>query len=114
MIRALFLKPDAKVQPNVTTEELPDLLAIENGLLWVDLALPGESERPVLKDVFDFHALALEDCFDHRIESPKIDDYGRSLFIVPQSVAFYGPAERLELVEVDIFLGPNYVVTVRQ
>ncbi len=64
--------------------------------------------------MFEFHPLAIEDCFDGRVETPKVDDYGAYLFIVTQSVRYTGPLERLQLNELGLFLGENYVVSVHQ
>jgi len=63
--------------------------------------------------VFAFHPLAIDDCYNERVDTPKIDDYGAYLFIVAQSVGYASRTERLQLAEVDVFLGPNYVVSVR-
>jgi magnesium transporter len=62
-------------------------------------------------DTFGFHPLAIEDCFNGRVETPKVDDYESYLFIVAQSIGYEQQDRQLEISEVDIFLGKNYVVT---
>ena len=83
------------------------------GVLWYRLTHDDETSRHVLNDVFDFHPLAIDDCFNSRVDTPKIDDYGAYLFIVAQSVQFAQTDHVLSLNELDIFLGKNYVVTVQ-
>jgi len=62
----------------------------------------------------NFPALLRCGATNSRTETPKVDDYTDYLFIVAQSVVYGSPTDRLELTEVDIFLGPNYVVTLRK
>jgi magnesium transporter len=59
---------------------------------------------------FDLHELAVEDA-RHGHQRPKIDEYGDSLFAVLHNVAAAG--EELKLGEVDLFVGRNYVLSVR-
>ena len=60
-------------QPAV--EKLPDLLEAENVDLWVDLENPAPEESEILRSVFNFHELAVEDCTQTDIEEAKLDDY---------------------------------------
>jgi magnesium transporter len=113
MIRAHFLNQSGQVDRIDNLGSLPDLLAVKGGVVWVDIAGDGGNERHLLSQTFHVHQLAIDDCFNGRVDTPKIDDYGSYLFIVAQSIAFYSRFERLELVEVDLFLGQNYLVTVR-
>lgn len=91
-----------------------NVIESKNGVLWVDLA-PEDDALPVLQDAFHFHPLAIEDATNNRTETPKVDDYTDYLFIVAQSVVYGGGADdRLDITEVDLFLGRNYVVTIRK
>ena len=113
MIRAVFRAADAGLRKDVPPAEFSDLLQQPGGVLWVDIAFADASERAVLDRVFHLHQLAIDDCFNGRVDTPKIDDYGDHLFIVAQSIAYRSRTERLELIEVDMFLGGGYLVTVR-
>jgi len=98
-------------------DERPDtpleaLLAAADGVVWVDMTGPTDADVAVLRDVFHFHPLAIEDA-THREQRPKIDEYGSYIFLtvhVPEA----GLAADGEVVldEVDIFAGSGYVVTV--
>ncbi|HEY2334233.1 MAG TPA: magnesium/cobalt transporter CorA [Solirubrobacterales bacterium] len=82
-----------------------------SGLRWVNIELPGALERAWLEDNFDFHALDLEDVLS-RNQRPKIDVYDDYLFIVLHFPIFDPAAGRLGTGELDLFVGPGYVVTI--
>jgi magnesium transporter len=80
------------------------------GLRWVNIERPGALERAWLEEHFDFHALDLEDVLS-RNQRPKIDVYDGYLFIVLHLPVFDRNAGRLGTGELDLFVGPDYVVT---
>jgi len=84
------------------------------GLLWVDLFIHGEADAAVLKDVFHFHPLTIEDCVSPHVDPAKIDDHGDYLFVVVQALDEYHPDAEIRSIEVDFYLGPNYVVSCRR
>jgi len=84
------------------------------GLLWVDLFIHGEADVAVLKDVFHFHPLTIEDCVSPHVDPAKIDDHGDYLFVVVQALDEYHPDAEIRSIEVDFYLGPNYVVSCRR
>ncbi len=94
-----------------TLEKLPVLLEADNIDVWVDLETPTPEESEVLRSVFDFHELAIEDCIETDIGEPKLDDYEDYLFIVTHSVFFQREKLSFDIVELDLFFGKNYVVT---
>ena len=94
-----------------TVEKLPDLLEAENVDLWVDLENPTPEESEILRSVFNFHELAVEDCTQTDIEEAKLDDYEDYLFIVTHSVFFKWEQLKFEIIELDLFFGKNFVVT---
>jgi len=84
------------------------------GLLWVDLFIHSEADVAVLKDVFHFHPLTIEDCVSPHVDPAKIDDHGDYLFVVVQALDEYHPDAEIRSIEVDFYLGPNYVVSCRR
>jgi magnesium transporter len=64
-----------------------------------------------MQEEFDLHALAVEDA-RHGHQRPKIEEYGDLLFVVMNTVEVVG--DELKLGEIDIFVGRNYVLSVRQ
>ncbi|MBI2200703.1 MAG: magnesium/cobalt transporter CorA [Armatimonadetes bacterium] len=90
---------------------LQGLLAKKEGALWLDLPGPADEDVRVLRDIFNFHPLAIEDSTKQG-QRPKIEEYEGYLFITIHAVR--GGSKRstdVSLDEIDIFFGPGYVVT---
>ena len=90
----------------------PDRAEVEARLhdgrfFWLDLHSPGEAEFALLRDVFRFHELALEDSEDFH-QRPKLEDYDDFVFLVVYGAV---PDEDL-LVEVHCFYSERFLVTV--
>jgi magnesium transporter len=99
-------------QPAAPEPQQPNVEQIEsNGLRWVNIEWPGSLERTWLEEHFEFHALDLEDVLS-RNQRPKIDVYDEYLFIVLHLPVFDTKAGRLGTGELDLFVGPDYVVTI--
>jgi magnesium transporter len=89
----------------------PELLREpEEAFHWIDLEDPSIKEASILEDPFHFHPLAIEDCLAE-VHHPKVDDYDAYLFIILHGIRFDAPTDQFITRELDIFLGPNYLVT---
>ncbi len=92
----------------------PDAPRIEvldaEGLRWINIERPRPVERVWLEEHFDFHALDYEDVFS-RNQRPKVDEYDDYLFVVLHFPRFDKAVGRLNAAELDVFVGPDYVVT---
>jgi magnesium transporter len=105
--RGELLAPAAPPEP-----QTPNVEQIEaEGLRWVNIEHPGPLERAWLEEHFEFHALDLEDVLS-RNQRPKIDVYDEYLFIVLHFPIFDHAAKRLGAGELDVFVGPEFVVTI--
>ena len=92
--------------------DLPAFLAGETkgGLVWVDLVGPTDDDVALMRDVFGFHPLAIEDTRNFR-QRPKIEAYNGYLFAILNPAALEkGPDVTFH--ELDVFVGAHYVVTV--
>src|SRR6476646_5060291 len=99
-------------QPAAPEPQSPNVEQIDSsGLRWVNIERPGGPEREWLQENFDFHALDLEDVLS-RNQRPKIDVYDDYLFIVLHLPVFDPAVGRLGTGELDLFVGPDYVVTI--
>jgi magnesium transporter len=79
--------------------------------VWVALSEPSAETLGELQEQFGLHPLAVEDaCHGH--ERPKVEEFGDSLFVVLHMIELDGANFRVG--EVDIFTGPNYVLSVRR
>jgi magnesium transporter len=81
-----------------------------NGLTWVDIIHAGEEEIEFLRRNYGFHPLHLEDTLS-KIQRPKIDDADDYTFIVMHFPVYSKLVKITTPSEVDIFLGPSYVIT---
>jgi len=91
-------------------EDLSELLARTDGLVWVDVPTWDEEAFTVLSEVFCFHPLAIKDCME-RNHVPKVHVYPGYVFLVLHA-PFAGKAGHVHYIELDQFVGPNYLVTV--
>jgi magnesium transporter len=93
-------------------EKLKLALAEPAGLLWVNLERPDEAEaNTILKDVFNFHPLSIEDCLSTGYQPPKVDDFGNSIFLIIHALHPGKELSVMETHELNLFLGKNYLVT---
>jgi magnesium transporter len=79
--------------------------------VWVALRDAIDDELTEMQEEFDLHPLAVEDA-RHGHQRPKIEEYGDLLFVVVNTVEVVG--DELKIGEVDIFVGRNFVLSVRQ
>jgi magnesium transporter len=85
-------------------------LISHEGLRWLQIEEPSSLERAWLAEHFDFHPLDLEDVTS-RNQRPKLDEYPDYLFIVLHFPIFDKQVGRLNAGELDLFVGPDYVIT---
>ena len=91
-----------------TPESLRD--APEGTLHWIDLEDPTIKESSILEDPFHFHPLAIEDTLAE-VHHPKLDDYDTYVYLIVHGMRFDAPTDQFITRELDVFLGPNYLVT---
>jgi magnesium transporter len=96
---------------DIEIARIPEYLQKPNCFVWVTLHEPAAAELDDMKRIFGLHPLAVEDAQAGH-QRPKIEEYGTSLFSVlhiverrPNGGEFHGG-------ELEIFAGPNYVVSV--
>ena len=109
--RLMYRSSDGRIAWAEDDGILREALADKDGMVWLDLTVRSEVDASVLRDVFAFHELTIEDCVSPRVDPARIDDYGDYLFLIVQAITGYEPGEELEPVEVDFYLGQNYVVS---
>lgn len=78
---------------------------------WVDLVQPTEAEILALGSEFGFHPLDLEDCRKQG-QRQKVERYHDYAFLVLLFPVYNRQSREIESGEIDIFIGPNYVVSV--
>src|ERR671919_2102854 len=79
---------------------------------WIGLYEPTEEEFDSIRREFELHELAVEDAI-HAHQRPKIEVFGDMVFIVLKTARYVDPTEVITLGEILIFLGHDYIITVR-
>ena len=81
-----------------------------SGLRWIHIEEPRLAHREWLEQRFSFHPLDFEDVYS-RNQRPKLDSYDDYIFIVLHFPFFEKSTGRLLSAELDLFIGPDYVIT---
>jgi magnesium transporter len=80
--------------------------------VWIGLYEPTEEEFDSLRREFELHPLAVEDAI-HAHQRPKVEVYDEMVFLVLKTARYVDPTEVIELGEVLVFLGDDFLITVR-
>jgi magnesium transporter len=96
---------------NCNAADISELRIEDHNVVWADVSDPTSQDFDDLAEEFGFHHLSIEDCRSEH-QRPKVEEYPGYYFIVLYEAELAGPADRLELRELNIFLGRNYLVTV--
>lgn len=109
MLTSFLYHKGKPLETDISRAQMLQALQEKESLLWVDLEDPNEFEEDALVEIFNFHPLAIEDCLSDN-PHPKVDDYEEYLYLVAHALRPNGGGE-LRTIELDIFLGKNFVVT---
>ncbi|WP_424890442.1 magnesium and cobalt transport protein CorA [Streptomyces sp. XH2] len=82
------------------------------GMAWIGLQRPSESELLSLAEEFGLHQLAVEDALEAH-QRPKLERYGDTLFVVLRAARYLDAPEEVDFGELHLFVGPDFVITVR-
>jgi magnesium transporter len=80
--------------------------------VWVGLFQPTEDELEAVADLYDLHPLAVEDALSAH-QRPKLERYDDSLFLSLKTLWYVDENDAVETGEVNMFVGPRFVITVR-
>jgi magnesium transporter len=84
------------------------------GFVWLGMVEPSPEELASVQDTFGLHDLAVEDAQSFHLR-PKVEAYeGGVTFVVLRTARYVDEAEEVEFGEVSIFVGPGFIITVRQ
>ncbi|MDP9901666.1 magnesium/cobalt transporter CorA [Variovorax ginsengisoli] len=99
---------------DIPVSRINEYIALPNCFVWVALHDPAPEEMDEVQQAFGLHALAVEDAQNGH-QRPKVEEYGDSLFVVMHLIDAETAEARhsMEVGEVDVFVGHNYVVSVR-
>jgi magnesium transporter len=95
-------------------EEAALICKQDPGFVWLGMVEPSEEELSRVQDVFGLHELAVEDAQSFHLR-PKVEAYeGEITFVVLRTARYVDEREEVEFGEVSIFVGPGFIITVRQ
>jgi magnesium transporter len=97
---------------HVDLEHAYDVRHQAGKFVWIGLYEPTVEEFDSLKREFNLHPLAVEDAI-HAHQRPKLEVYDDMIFLVLKTARYVDPKEVIQLGEVLVFLGEDYVITVR-
>ena len=93
-------------------EETYEVLRERSGMAWIGLYRPDEAEIRSVAAEFELHGLMLEDAISAH-QRPKLERYDSTLFVVLRPARYPAGSDRVEFGELHVFVGPDFVVTIR-
>ncbi|GAA3846007.1 magnesium and cobalt transport protein CorA [Streptomyces sp. NPDC003631] len=113
IVQAALYRDGVRISsPATLADTFRELLDERDGMAWIGLARPTEAELLSLADEFDLHPLAVEDAMEAH-QRPKLERYGETLFVVLRAARYLDAPEEVDFGELHVFVGPDFVVTVR-
>jgi magnesium transporter len=109
---AIYLDGARMQSPADLAETYQALRDSPGAIAWIGLLKPDDHEIGSLAEEFALHELAVEDAIVAH-QRPKLERYGDTLFVVLRAAWYIDDAEEVEFGEVHLFVGPDFVVTVR-
>ncbi len=112
---AIYIDGRRAVEPSSleqTFEELHSCPDAGHTFCWIGLLRPSEEEIKAVAAEFELHDLAVEDAVEAH-QRPKLERYGDTLFVVLRPARYVDPVEVVEIGEVHLFLGRDFVVSLR-
>jgi magnesium transporter len=109
---AIYVGGERRDSPTTVAETSTLLHDRPGGMAWIGLFRPTEAQlRPVAEE-FGLHEVAVEDAIVAH-QRPKLERYGETLFVVLRAATYLDEAEEVEFGEIHVFVGRNFVLTVR-
>jgi magnesium transporter len=102
----------AEVQKGKTEKLNLDTLTWK-GMIWIDIAPPGQNEIDYLAEKYHFHPLDLDDTLSRR-QRPKIDEYKNYLFMVFHFPIYSKEDKVLISSQISVFIGQDFLITIHK
>ncbi len=96
---------------DIAPGEISEYVKRPDCFVWVAIKDPEPQEVYAMQEEFGLHPLAVEDALTGH-QRPKIEEYGDSSLFAALHVPIV-KGDEIEVGELDLFVGPNYVLTVR-
>lgn len=109
---AIYVEGTKRAEPDSLKETYEMIRENRAGVAWIGLYKPTDEEFASVAEEFGLHELAVEDAIKAH-QRPKLDRYGDTLFVVLRPARYVDAEEDVRFSEVHVFVGENFVVTVR-
>jgi magnesium transporter len=109
---AIYVDGARVASPASLAETYERLRQQPDGMAWIGLYRPNEEEVASLASEFRLHELAVEDAIVAH-QRPKLERYDDTLFVVLRPARYLDEIEDVEFGEVHVFVGSDFVITVR-
>jgi magnesium transporter len=83
-----------------------------DSFMWIGLHEPTAEEFDQVADELQLHSLAIEDSV-HAHQRPKLERYGSTLFVVVKTLRYIDETSDIEVGEIMLFVGKDFIITVR-
>jgi magnesium transporter len=103
---------DGRKLGDIRREDISEYVKRPECFVWVGIKDPEPGELLEMQAEFNLHELAVEDAMSGH-QRPKIEEYGTTIFAVVQVPQLGEYDEEIQLGEVDLFVGRNFVLSVR-
>jgi magnesium transporter len=108
---AIYVDGRRTAEPS-SLHESHEAVRRQGGLAWIGLYEPTEEEFSSVAGEFGLHQLAVEDAVKAH-QRPKLERYDGTLFVVLRPARYVDESETVEFGEVHVFVGEDFVITVR-
>ena len=95
-----------------TLDETYEVMKANNGFAWIGMYRPSEQEVRSVAVEFSLHHLAVEDALKGH-QRAKLERFDEILFLVLRPARYIDDEERVEFGELHVFVGPDFVFTIR-
>jgi magnesium transporter len=109
---AIYLDGERVRSPHTLADTYQMFREVPGSMAWIGLYRPAEDQLLSLARQFSLHELAVEDAIVAH-QRPKLERYGDTLFVVLRPARYLDDAEEVDFGELHVFVGPDFVITVR-
>jgi magnesium transporter len=109
---AIYVEGRRVTTPESVVGAVKELSVLPGSMAWIGMFRPAPSQFVPVAESFGLHEVAVEDAIIAH-QRPKLERYGDTLFAVLRAATYLDEAEEVEFGEIHVFVGPNFVLTVR-
>src|SRR5262245_33386500 len=97
---------------DIPIDDISEVIKVPGNFVWVGLHEPDHDLLRKMQHEFGLHELAVEDALRAH-QRPKLEHYGDSIFVVIRTAEIQDKSHELILGETHLFVGPQYLLSVR-